>query len=955
MFFTKTILRANYFGLLLAFCLSVLAIAANEFKPLQDWNQIIGLNFFSRPASEDIVIVTIDEHSLKQLGKWPWPRNIHVEFINRLTKAGIKAAALDMHSLDVVPAPPWIDNKLAQAIRRNDRIVLPVFLVQTSSADDLLLHLPLPELALAAAQLGHVNIDVDIAGIAQGIYTEAGNASVYIPALPLALHEVGKMGWQQKVQNNDAIHQGKYVQLNDYKIIMSYTDYVESHFIKISYADVLSDDNVLNFLRGKYVLVGMTALGLGQRYAIPAAKNTNLMTEVELSANVLNAALSGLLLQPLKSFWNIILTFLLVFSPVAVFCRLSPRQALLLTLLFVVITCAICVLLVEVFAVWYGPLSVLLTLLMSYPLWSWHRQELVTQSLFKEKEKANATLQAIGDAVVSTNANGIIEYMNPVAENMAGCSLQQARGQNLDMIFTLKDDETLNNFFAITRYLKNGGVFKRKTPHFLLNQNNREFAIRLAANPISGVSGDLAGMVFAFTDITEIVGISQRMTFLANHDFLTKLPNRVLLQDRLNKAIDNAHRFNTQIAVLFIDLDGFKKINDGMGHVTGDLLLKEVAMRLRSTKRQSDTAARWGGDEFVLLLPSLTHEEVVIEIANKILSKLSRSYFLEGQELFITPSIGISIYPKDGLTADMLLTRADAAMYRVKDAGRNNFCFYSQGLNDLAKERLELEKEMHHAILEEDFEVYYQPFIDLKLNRIVGVEALLRWHHHEKGVLLPDEFLPLAEEVGLIIPIGQWLIHTVCNQLHTWQRANLPDIYAAINLSPRQVMQKDLVDSIARALKNRQIGSHCFQIEITEQTMIKDVDRIADVLQEFKSLGISVAIDDFGMGYSSLNFLKRFPIDMLKIDKSFIADVFTNPDDASIVQSVISLGHNMHMKIIAEGIETQAHLHFLKERNCDLGQGFYFSPPLEADEMTKVLQNGLQSERHANISEYKST
>lgn len=217
-------------------------------------------------------------------------------------------------------------------------------------------------------------------------------------------------------------------------------------------------------------------------------------------------------------------------------------------------------------------------------------------------------------------------------------------------------------------------------------------------------------------------------------------------------------------------------------------------------------------------------------------------------------------------------------------------------------------------------------------------------------MLLPDEFLPLAEEVGLIIPIGEWLIHTVCNQLHTWQKANLPDIYAAINLSPRQVMQKDLVDTIARALKNRQISNHCFQIEITEQTMIKDVERIAKVLQELKSLGISVAIDDFGMGYSSLNFLKRFPIDMLKIDKSFIADVFTNPDDASIVQSVISLGHNMHMKIIAEGIETQSHLHFLKERHCDLGQGFYFSPPMGAKEMTTILQHGLHAELLSHIT-----
>lgn len=272
------------------------------------------------------------------------------------------------------------------------------------------------------------------------------------------------------------------------------------------------------------------------------------------------------------------------------------------------------------------------------------------------------------------------------------------------------------------------------------------------------------------------------------------------------------------------------------------------------------------------------------------------------------------------------------------------------GLNELAKERLEIEKEMHHAILEEGFVVFYQPLFELSSNRIVGVEALLRWHHHEKGIILPDEFLPLAEEVGLIIPIGEWLIDTICNQIQAWQRIDLPEIYVAINLSPRQVMQKNLVDTIGKALKDRQISSQCFQIEITEKTMIKDVDRIADVLQELKALGISVSIDDFGMGYSSLNFLKRFPIDMLKIDKSFIADVFTNPDDASIVQSVISLGLNMNMKIIAEGIETHSQLIFLKERNCDIGQGFYFSHPMSAKDMTKFLQSGMHSESTSYVN-----
>jgi diguanylate cyclase (GGDEF)-like protein/PAS domain S-box-containing protein len=529
--------------------------------------------------------------------------------------------------------------------------------------------------------------------------------------------------------------------------------------------------------------------------------------------------------------------------------------------------------------------------------------------------------------------------MNPAAEVLTGYSTKTARGLHLDSVLTFSNqDHKINNELdSATRNLENGEAFKTAMPRLLINHNGEEYAVQVKGTPITNDNNQVAGMVFTINDLTNTLQISSKIAHLATHDSLTGLPNRILLQENIANAILAANRNATCFAILFIDLDGFKKVNDGMGHTIGDLLLKEVANRLCTDMRQLDTAARWGGDEFVVLLNHLPTEETISPIANKLLQRLSPPYHFAGQQLYVTPSIGISIYPKDGLTSETLLTHADTAMYRVKHKGKNNYSFYSTGLNETAKKRLILEKEMHDALKANNFEVFYQPQINVQSNKIVGAEALLRWNHPEKGLILPGKFIALAEETGLINPISEWLLNSVCQQQHAWQQADLPSITVAINLSPKQFLQNDLSLLINRALINNHIQAGSLKVEISENLMIKDVDRITQMLFDIKALGVSIAIDDFGTGYSSLSTLKNFPIDQLKIDQSFIEQLSQDKDAANIIQTIIMLAHNMHMDVVAKGVETLEQLNCLSAWHCDLMQGYYFSRPVTVNAMTALL------------------
>jgi len=428
----------------------------------------------------------------------------------------------------------------------------------------------------------------------------------------------------------------------------------------------------------------------------------------------------------------------------------------------------------------------------------------------------------------------------------------------------------------------------------------------------------------------------------ASHDTLTGLPNRALLQDRLKQAIASATRSPSPIWIIFVDLDRFKLVNDSLGHKAGDAMLKQVATRLQSAVRESDTVARLGGDEFVLILPERVDGSGSLSAAvvQRILDALARPIIVEGHEFVTTCSMGIAVYPDDGADGETLMTRADIAMYSAKEAGRNNFRFYAPAMDERLLERLRLEGELRHALERNEFELHYQPQVDLRTGRIVGMESLLRWNHPELGMIPPGKFISLAEETGLIVPIGAWVIRTACAQTQAWQRAGLGRLRVAVNLSARQFAQKNLAGSIMNILDETGLAAEDLEIELTESLVMTDVERAIGVLRDLKEIGVQLSIDDFGTGYSSLSYLKRFPIHVLKIDQSFVRDIAAGADDAAIVALIISLAHSLKLNVIAEGVETPEQLAYLNQHDCDEMQGYLFSKPLPAVAFEKLLRNG---------------
>ena len=427
---------------------------------------------------------------------------------------------------------------------------------------------------------------------------------------------------------------------------------------------------------------------------------------------------------------------------------------------------------------------------------------------------------------------------------------------------------------------------------------------------------------------------------LATHDTLTGLPNRALFNETLQHALAQAERHGRKVALFFMDLDRFKNINDTLGHQFGDRALKQAGERLARCIRESDVMARLGGDEFVLLVEEFGPSEDLAEIANKLLYAMSHPLIVDRQEFNLTVSIGICTYPNDGADAQALLSNADIAMYRAKEQGRNSYCFYSAHLNHHTHEKLALEASLAHALDREEFRVHYQPKIDIATGALTGVEALLRWEHPERGLLAPDEFIPLAEETGLIVPIGLWVLRTVCARAKAWQAAGLPRLPVAVNLSAMQFREAELVSSLAHILKSTGLAADTLELEITESMVMKNPEEAVELMHVLRNMGVRLAIDDFGTGYSSLGYLKRFPINSLKVDRTFVRDLPHNHDDIAITRAVIAMAHSLNMNVIAEGVEHQAQFDLLRDEGCDEFQGFFCRPPMAEDDLMAFIRGG---------------
>jgi diguanylate cyclase (GGDEF)-like protein/PAS domain S-box-containing protein len=563
------------------------------------------------------------------------------------------------------------------------------------------------------------------------------------------------------------------------------------------------------------------------------------------------------------------------------------------------------------------------------------------EALFEEKERAEITLNSIGDAVMSTDVWGSVTYLNAVAEKLTGWKCDEAVGQPLEEVFRIVDASTHEPVPNPMKLAIAQNQTVGLTPNCLLvRRDGVEAAIEDSAAPIHDRRGTVTGAVMVFHDVTTARALSLRMAYLAQHDSLTDLPNRVTLADRLNQAIASARRRGRKLALLFLDLDRFKNINDSLGHTIGDRLLQSVAQRLVRCVRCTDTVSRQGGDEFVILLSDVTHAQDAAVSAEKILTALRLPHSIDEHDLHVTVSIGISTYPDDGTDAEMLLKHADFAMYHAKDNGRNSYQFFKAEMNTRAVERQSLEDGLRNALDDRAFELHYQPKINLTTGAMIGVEALIRWRHPRRGLVSPAQFIPVAEDSALIVPIGRWVLREACRQSRAWQDAGLPPLPIAINISAVELRTKDFVAGVRAILTETGLNAQCLELELTETFLMQDDDSTATVLRALKDLGVLLALDDFGTGYSSLSYLQRFPIDALKIDRSFVRDLTTDPGDAGIVSAVIGMGESLNMRVVAEGVETREQLAFLRAHGCPEGQGYYFGRPVGAEKFAKVLGRG---------------
>ena len=569
-------------------------------------------------------------------------------------------------------------------------------------------------------------------------------------------------------------------------------------------------------------------------------------------------------------------------------------------------------------------------------------REIARHELFTEKERAQVTLNSIGDAVLSTDISGDVTYLNVVAEHMTGWSKKEAVGHPLSEVFQIIDGVTHKpSPNPAELAIHENRTVGLAANCILVRRDGYESTIEDSAAPIHDRNGQVTGAVIVFHDVSMARAMVLQMSHLAQHDVLTDLPNRSLLTDRLTQAISLARRNHNQLAVMFLDLDGFKHINDSLGHAVGDKLLQSVADRLSACVRKSDTVSRQGGDEFVILLPVVAHAADAAISAAKIITELKNPLGIGDHHLRVTVSIGLSTYPDSGEDADTLIKNADTAMYHAKQSGRDNYQFFRPDMSLRAVERQSLEGQLRYALERQELLLHYQPKVNLKTGAITSVEALVRWQHPERGLLLPGQFLTIAEDTGMIVAIGQWVLREACRQTREWLDAGLSAVPVAVNISSLEFRNEQFSEGVQVALKDSRLDPRYLELELTESVLMRHAESAAFALVKLKAVGVRLALDDFGTGFSSLSYLTRFPIDALKLDQSFVHDIIANADDAIVIGAVIDMGNSLKHRVIAEGVETMEQLAFLQAHGCEEGQGYYFSRPVAALQFAKLLESGI--------------
>lgn len=539
------------------------------------------------------------------------------------------------------------------------------------------------------------------------------------------------------------------------------------------------------------------------------------------------------------------------------------------------------------------------------------------QQLSREKE---LILNSAGEGIFGLDLHGKITFCNPACESMLGYERGELIGKSYSMIFKRETRDNQSPYF--------------ESNQLFLKKDQSSISVEYVISHIKE-GNMILGEVVTFKDITERKQLEEEIKYLAYYDSLTDLPNRVFLNDSLKKELSYAQRNAQKLAVLFLDLDRFKMINDSLGHSYGDLLLRDVAKRLSRAIPKDAIVSRQGGDEFTIILPNIKSKQDVLNVVDYVINSFSEPFYLKENEVFIKTSIGISLFPENGQTAETLIKNADNAMYKSKEISGNSFQFFKCGMNNRTLENIKLENALYKALDQDELVIYYQPQINSKTNKIIGAEALIRWNHPTEGLISPAQFIPIAEETGLIVPIGRWVLKNACKQLKEWQTQGHPPMTMSVNLSSRQFEEDNLVPLVTSILEELNLSPEFLHIELTENQIIKNSQITVNKMKQLKNLGVYISIDDFGTGYSSLGYLKNFPIDALKIDKSFVKDIVRDDEDAAITNTIITLAQNLNLNVIAEGVETKEQVDFLLSKNCYLMQGYYFSQPIMAEDFSK--------------------
>jgi diguanylate cyclase (GGDEF)-like protein/PAS domain S-box-containing protein len=569
------------------------------------------------------------------------------------------------------------------------------------------------------------------------------------------------------------------------------------------------------------------------------------------------------------------------------------------------------------------------------------------EELFREKELAQVTLNSIGDAVICADISGNITFLNLVAVRMTGWTQAEAAGKPMREVFRVLDAtsrKTTPNPMELA--IRQNRIIHLPSDCILIQRDGSEIPIEDSVAPIHDREGQATGVVIVFRDVSSTQTMAVQMAHSAHHDFLTGLPNRKLLNDRVSQAILLASRSMKKVAVLFLDLDGFKHINDSLGHSIGDRVLQSVAKRLVDSVRDSDTVSRQGGDEFIVLLSEVEGLESAATTVRRLLQVGTEPHAIDPHDLHVTACIGVSIYPDDGLDPETLIKNADTAMYQAKENGRQSYQFFKPAMNVRAVERQSIEGSLRRALERQEFAVHYQPKINLNTGQISGAEALIRWTHPTRGSVSPAQFIPVAEDCGLILQIGNWVLREACQQARSWMDAGLSLGGIGVNISAIEFRNENFLEGVFAILKDTGLDPKFLELELTESVLMKRPESTASILRALRAEGVRVAVDDFGTGYSSLSYLQKFSIDALKIDQSFVRRITTAPDETTIVTAVISMARSLKLRVVAEGVETVKELEFLQAHQCDEAQGYYFSRPVPPEQFAQLLETGISVTLH---------